>query len=73
MTCGVSQITDLTELNVSGEITMRNLTSSDKSIDLNHFYRQHCIWVLHSNVERQLEFTISSTQNRKLIHQNFAL
>ncbi|KAL3290264.1 hypothetical protein HHI36_023614 [Cryptolaemus montrouzieri] len=45
----------------SGEITMNNPSSAE---NLNNFNYQSCTWILHSNVERQLELDISSTQNR---------
>ncbi|KAK9890094.1 hypothetical protein WA026_008902 [Henosepilachna vigintioctopunctata] len=46
----------------SGEIVMNNPSSNE---NLNNFNYQSCTWILHSNVERQLELDISSTQNRK--------
>lgn len=45
----------------SGEIAMKTFVSTE---NVNNFYYQSCTWTLHSNVERQLELDVSSTQNR---------
>ncbi|XP_045481783.1 uncharacterized protein LOC123685937 isoform X1 [Harmonia axyridis] len=45
----------------SGEIVMNHHSPAE---NLNSFNYQSCTWILHSNVERQLELDISSTQNR---------
>lgn len=47
---------------VSGEIKSTNISTVD---ELNYFYHQNCIWILDSNVERQLFIELSSNQNSK--------
>lgn len=46
----------------SGEIKSKEVPAVD---ELNYFYHQNCIWILDSNVERQLYIELSSNQNRK--------
>ncbi|XP_017786083.1 PREDICTED: uncharacterized protein LOC108569152 [Nicrophorus vespilloides] len=54
----------------TGEIVLNNLTPTE---NLNHFYEQSCTWTLHSNVERQLELDISSSQNRPCAAWNVSI
>lgn len=32
---------------------------------LNYYYNQDCAWLLNSNIERQLQIDIESSQNRE--------
>lgn len=62
-TCGLSTI-----MAQSGEIaSAANATlesPAENSLDLNRFFQQSCVWILDSNVERQLFVELSSSQNR---------
>lgn len=62
-------IITLMNKHVPGEIKSTNITTPD---ELNYFYHQNCIWILDSNVERQLFIELSSNQNSKSITSNVA-
>ncbi|GLV37679.1 uncharacterized protein CBL_13952 [Carabus blaptoides fortunei] len=54
--CGTNTLTLHT-----GELKSKNMSTVG---ELNYFYHQNCIWILDSNVERQLFIELSSSQNR---------
>lgn len=75
-TCGVNTI-----MKQSGEIYSNELTeqisldsTASAQIDrLNNFYHQSCVWILDSNVERQLFVELSSNQSRPCSAWNISL
>jgi len=54
----------------AGELHSRNFS---QAFSLNSFYHQHCLWILDSNIERQLTVEVISNQSRSCTAWNISL
>lgn len=70
--CGLSTVMAQSG-ELKGGVGRLDNSANSTSSDINHFYHQNCVWILDSNVERQLFIELSSNQSRPCAAWNISL